>query len=355
MILVRSLAAVAFSGSVAFASAGLKPQVKIKTNVGDIVVELDGEKAPVSTLNFVRYAEDNFYDGTIFHRVMKTFMIQGGGHTMDYAEKKQGLREPILNEWQNGLKNKRGTISMARLGGQPNSATAQFFINVVDNDRLDAPQPDGAGYAVFGTVMEGMDVVDKIKDTPVSQNPKMPATGPAVPVEQVVIEDVAVVGEYDRKALEAAAAKADAGRKQAQDDAMNKVKGEVDAAKAKWEAETGKKAVITPSGLVYIDLVEGTGAAPKPTDRVEVHYTGWLTDGTKFDSSVDRGQPFTFALSGGVIRGWLEGVPTMKVGGKRKLIIPPDLGYGARGAGGKIGPNAVLVFDVELLGIKENG
>lgn len=352
-MLVRSLAVVAVSSSVAFASAGLKPQVKIKTNLGDIIVELDGEKAPVSTLNFVRYAEDNFYDGTIFHRVMKSFMIQGGGHTMDYAEKKQGLREPIVNEWQNGLKNDRGTISMARLGGQPNSATAQFFINVVDNARLDTPQADGAGYAVFGKVVEGMDVVDKIKDTPVSQNPKLPATGPAVPVEQVVIEDVTVMGEYDRKAIEAAAAKLDETRKKAQDDAMSKAKSEIDATKSKFEAETGKKAVTTPSGLAYIDMVEGTGPAPKPTDKVEVHYTGWLTNGTEFDSSVGRGKPFTFSLSGGVIQGWLEGVATMKVGGKRKLIIPPDLGYGARGAGGKIGPNAVLVFDVELLGIKE--
>ena len=110
---------------------------------------------------------------------------------------------------------------------------------------------------------------------------------------------------------------------------------------------------ITESGLGYIDLVPGTGASPKSGDRVTVHYTGYLTDGKKFDSSVDRGQPLTFVIGiGKVIRGWDEGVMTMKVGGKRKLIIPPQLGYGSRGAGSAIPPNAELVFDVELLGIK---
>lgn len=120
----------------------------------------------------------------------------------------------------------------------------------------------------------------------------------------------------------------------------------------KIEEETGTKAVTTESGLMYVDLKVGDGPTPQKTDKVEVHYTGWLLDGTKFDSSVDRGQPFAFNLTGGVIQGWLEGVATMKVGGKRKLIIPPDLGYGKRGSGSRIPPDSVLVFDVELLGIK---
>jgi FKBP-type peptidyl-prolyl cis-trans isomerase FkpA len=108
--------------------------------------------------------------------------------------------------------------------------------------------------------------------------------------------------------------------------------------------------MMTESGLKYEDLVEGAGAEARAGQQVSVHYTGWLTDGSKFDSSVDRNQPFQFALGRGmVIRGWDEGVAGMKVGGRRKLTIPPQLGYGARGAGGVIPPNATLVFEVELL------
>ena len=111
--------------------------------------------------------------------------------------------------------------------------------------------------------------------------------------------------------------------------------------------------VTTPSGLKYVDLVAGAGASPAQGQTAVVHYTGWLTDGKKFDSSVDRGQPFEFRLGQGmVIKGWDEGVATMKVGGKRKLTIPPGLGYGAQGAAGVIPPNATLVFEVELLSIK---
>jgi len=114
-----------------------------------------------------------------------------------------------------------------------------------------------------------------------------------------------------------------------------------------------KKVVTTKSGLKYEDLKEGTGAEAKKGDTVEVHYTGWLTNGKKFDSSLDRNEPFSFKLGAGmVIKGWDEGVAGMKVGGKRKLMIPPELGYGARGAGNVIPPNAELVFEVELLKIK---
>lgn len=109
----------------------------------------------------------------------------------------------------------------------------------------------------------------------------------------------------------------------------------------------------TPSGLQYEDLVPGTGASPTRGQTAVVHYTGWLTDGTKFDSSLDRGQPFSFPVGAGrVIQGWDEGVATMKVGGKRRLTIPSELGYGARGAGGVIPPNATLIFEVELLDIR---
>ncbi|MDZ8237010.1 MAG: FKBP-type peptidyl-prolyl cis-trans isomerase [Nostoc sp. ChiQUE01a] len=112
-------------------------------------------------------------------------------------------------------------------------------------------------------------------------------------------------------------------------------------------------AVTTPSGLKYVEIKEGTGATPERGQTVEVHYTGTLEDGTKFDSSRDRGQPFKFKIGvGQVIKGWDEGLSTMKVGGRRNLIIPPELGYGPRGAGGVIPPNATLLFDVELLGVK---
>ncbi len=114
-----------------------------------------------------------------------------------------------------------------------------------------------------------------------------------------------------------------------------------------------EKVITTDSGLKYVELKEGTGATPQAGQTVVVHYTGWLTNGNKFDSSVDRNKPFNFTLGRGqVIKGWDEGLSTMKVGGKRKLIIPPELGYGAAGAGGVIPPNATLLFEVELLDVK---
>jgi FKBP-type peptidyl-prolyl cis-trans isomerase len=123
--------------------------------------------------------------------------------------------------------------------------------------------------------------------------------------------------------------------------------------RAQDKGKDKSKVVTTDSGLKYEDLKEGTGEAAKKGDTVEVHYTGWLTDGKKFDSSHDRKQPFSFKLGAGrVIKGWDEGVAGMKVGGKRKLTIPPELGYGKRGAGGVIPPDATLIFEVELLKIK---
>ena len=333
------------------AAAGLHPRVKMETSLGDIVLELDGEKAPVSTLNFIRYAQDKFYDGTIFHRVMKTFMIQGGGFTPEVDEKKEGVRPGIKNEWKNGLKNNKGTISMARLGGQPDSASAQFFINVVDNGRLDQAQPDGAGYAVFGKVVEGMETVDKIKDTAVKAHPKYQG-GEVVPAEPVVIKTVTLVGEFDKAKIEASVAAGEAAEKEAEAKAKAEQETKLADVIKKAEEESKSKVVKTESGLMYVDLKVGEGETPKTSDKVDVHYTGWLVDGTKFDSSVDRGTPFTFSLSGGVIKGWLEGVATMKVGGKRKLIIPPDLAYGKQ-AKPKIPPDSTLVFDVELLGISK--
>jgi len=136
------------------------PKVQLKTSLGTIVVQLDPAKAPKTVENFLQYVKDKHYDGTIFHRVINGFMIQGGGFTPDMAQKP--TRAPIPLEAKNGLKNDEYTIAMARTGN-PHSATAQFFINVKNNDGLNAPSPDGHGYAVFGKVVQGQDVVDKIK------------------------------------------------------------------------------------------------------------------------------------------------------------------------------------------------
>lgn len=171
------------------ASFAANPVVVINTNMGDIQLELAADKAPASVANFLSYVEDKHYDGTVFHRVISNFMIQGGG--FDSNMQKKATKAAIQNEANNGLKNKRGTIAMARTG-DPHSATAQFFINVVDNDFLNfsGKNPRGWGYAVFGTVTQGLDVVDKIRAVP---------TGPAgpfrrdVPKQQVLINSVRVI------------------------------------------------------------------------------------------------------------------------------------------------------------------
>lgn len=139
--------------------------VKLETTMGDIVIELDEEKAPISAKNFIQYVEDGFYDGTIFHRIINNFMIQGGGFELNMKEKPG--RAPITNEADNGLTNDKYTVAMARTP-DPHSASSQFFINVKDNAFLNHTRktPDGWGYCVFGKVVEGQDVVDKIKAVP---------------------------------------------------------------------------------------------------------------------------------------------------------------------------------------------
>jgi cyclophilin family peptidyl-prolyl cis-trans isomerase len=158
-------------------------QVLMKTNKGDIVLELNADKAPKTVANFLRYVDEGFYDGTIFHRVIKGFMIQGGGYTPDMVKK--NTHEPIENEAKNGLKNVRGSIAMARTG-DPHSATSQFFINHVNNPNLDYPSFDGWGYAVFGKVVSGMEVVDAIAATPTGPHGPMRD----VPREPIIIQSV---------------------------------------------------------------------------------------------------------------------------------------------------------------------
>ena len=159
--------------------------ITLKTNFGDIVIELDDEKAPKTCANFRQYVEDGFYDGTIFHRVINGFMIQGGGFEPGMVEKP--TRDPIQNEAGNGLGNDIGTLAMARTM-EPHSATAQFFINVSNNGFLNHPGQDGWGYCVFGRVVEGLDVVEKIKGVDTTSR----MFHQDVPVDDVVIESARV-------------------------------------------------------------------------------------------------------------------------------------------------------------------
>lgn len=163
-------------------------KVKLTTNHGVIVLQLDAEKAPATTENFVQYVKDGHYDGTVFHRVIKGFMIQGGGYKTNFEEKP--TRAPIPLESHNGLKNLTGTIAMARTS-DPNSATAQFFINTVDNSGLDYPNPDGNGYAVFGKVVSGLDVVKKIEGVATTSRGPMQD----VPAQPVLIESASIVSK----------------------------------------------------------------------------------------------------------------------------------------------------------------
>lgn len=173
-----------FATQVAFAA----PQVEFVTTEGKIVLELNAEKAPKSAENFMRYAKEGFYNGTVFHRVIPNFMIQGGGFDTQLEQKT--TRAPIPNEAANGLQNQRGTIAMARTN-DPHSATAQFFINHKNNVMLDYPSRDGWGYAVFGKVTQGMEVVDKIAAAATGNIKGMQN----VPFKNIVIQSVNIISE----------------------------------------------------------------------------------------------------------------------------------------------------------------
>ena len=180
--LARRLFATLLISAAAIAAPALAQQVKLATSAGNIVIELDAARAPKTVDNFLRYVKAGHYNGTIFHRVIENFMIQGGGMAADGTEKP--TRAPVALESRNGLANVRGSVAMARTA-DPNSATAQFFINVKNNDFLNADQArDGNGYAVFGKVVAGMDVVDKIR---------IAATRPGdMPVEPIIIKSASV-------------------------------------------------------------------------------------------------------------------------------------------------------------------
>jgi peptidyl-prolyl cis-trans isomerase A (cyclophilin A) len=184
--------ALVLAAALTFAATGhaqtASPRVKLATTAGDIVIELDAAKAPKSVENFLQYVKDKHYDGTVFHRVIDGFMIQGGGFTADMQQKPTRAAIPL--EASNGLKNDKYTVAMARTGN-PNSATSQFFINVKNNDSLNAPNPDGYGYAVFGKVVAGTDVVDKIRGVATGNKGGMQN----VPLEAVTIKSASLLAK----------------------------------------------------------------------------------------------------------------------------------------------------------------
>jgi peptidyl-prolyl cis-trans isomerase A (cyclophilin A) len=344
--------------------------VLVDTSEGQIYLELDSVSAPVSVKNFLQYVDDGHYDDTIFHRVMSNFVVQGGGFTADMTEKP--TRPPIVCEWENGLKNKRGTLAMARTS-MPDSATCQFYINVVDNSALDRPRGNPpAAYAVFGRVAEGMDVVDKIRNVAVTNE----GAFQNVPVDTVTIfsatrvEDSARLAElresgYDARrtsgwaaALERAGKRAEAealarrvnmSEEEQFDEAMAYIRKEFEGDDS-VDLTASKK---TDSGVWYLELIEGEGDPPSAEDVAMIHYKGFLTDGTKFDDSRKDGNaaPRVFPIKN-FIPGFRDALMTMRKGGKSVFVIPGRLAYGPAGRT-NIPPNSTLVFQVDLVDYRE--
>jgi FKBP-type peptidyl-prolyl cis-trans isomerase len=306
---------------------------KINTTKGEILIQLEYEKTPLTVANFVALAEGNmknkkkdlgtpYYDGLKFHRVIADFMVQGG------CPEGSGMGDPgykFADEFHPELKHdKGGILSMANSG--PSTNGSQFFIT-----HKETPWLDGK-HTVFGHVVEGMDVVNSIAQDDIMNNITIIRKG-----ESAKLFDAPEIFTSAQADIEKA-----------------------NTEKALKAAEAVKKltqgATFTNSGLAYFMIKEGEGEQANAGKTVSVHYTGKLTDGTKFDSSYDRDSPIEFPLgSGRVIPGWDEGIALLKVGGKATFIIPPNLAYGERGAGGVIPPNATLIFEVELLEILEEG
>lgn len=303
---------------------------KFQTPKGDILVNLEFEKTPGTVGNFVALAEGNlenearpqgkpYYDGLKFHRVIPDFMIQGG------CPQGTGSGNPgyqFDDEFHPDLKHDGpGVLSMANAG--PGTNGSQFFITHVETPWLDN------NHTVFGKVVEGQDVVDAIAQGDTIDHVEIIRQGEAAEKFHAVEAFRTFEGAREKRLLEEQAAR---------------------------EAELDKLAAgfkRTDSGLRYQILQEGSGKAAQKGQTVSVHYKGQLADGTVFDSSYKRNAPIDFPLGvGQVIPGWDEGIGLLKVGDKARLVIPSDLGYGARGAGGVIPPHATLVFDVELVDVK---
>lgn len=303
---------------------------KFNTSKGEILIQLTYEQTPGTVGNFVGLAEGKqpnkvvqagkpYYDGLSFHRVIPDFMIQGG------CPSGTGTGDPgykFDDEFHPDLKhNEPGILSMANAG--PGTNGSQFFITHVATPWLDRK------HTVFGKVYQGQEVVDAIE-----QGDKIES------IEILRVGDAAA--DWDAVAAFEQFKNEGANRRE-------KARAEREAALEK-QSEGFER---TASGLRYKILESGQGPRPNRGDRVAVHYEGALMDGTMFDSSVQRGEPIEFLLGEGqVIPGWDEGIQLLTVGDKARLIIPSDLAYGSRGAGGVIPPNAPLLFDVELVGIR---
>ena len=305
---------------------------KINTTKGEILIQLEYEKTPLTVANFVGLAEGKlknnkkdigtpYYDGLKFHRVIADFMVQGG------CPDGNGTGDPgykFADEFHPDLKHdKEGVLSMANSG--PTTNGSQFFIT-----HKETPWLDGK-HSVFGHVVEGMDIVNTITQDDLINS-------------VTIIREGAAANAFDANNIFITA--------QAEIKKINSEKAKKSTQKMKILTEGATK---TESGLAYFMIKKGEGAQATQGKIVSVHYTGKLADGTKFDSSYDRNAPIEFPLGEGrVIQGWDEGISLLKVGGKATFIIPPHLAYGEKGAGGVIPPNATLIFDVELMGVKED-
>lgn len=303
---------------------------KFNTNKGSVVVKLTHDKTPGTVGNFVGLAEGNlensgrpqgkpYYDGLTFHRVISDFMIQGG------CPLGTGTGDPgykFDDEFRSDLRHDRpGVLSMANAGKGTNGS--QFFITHVPTPWLDD------NHTVFGYVTEGQDVVDAIEQGDAIVNIEILRVGEEAQKWNAIEAFRTFEGSREKRLAE---------EKRQAEERMQKLTEGFDK---------------TESGLYYKILEKGNGAKAQKGKIVSVHYTGALDNGQVFDSSYKRNQPIEFSLGvGQVISGWDEGISLLNVGDKARFVIPPHLGYGTRGAGGVIPPNAVLVFDVELKNVK---
>ena len=330
---------------------------KMETSKGELIIQFFDKEAPVTVANFVGLAQGTienkakakgvpYYDGIVFHRIIKNFMIQGGD------PQGTGIGDPgyKFDDEKNDLQHKgKGILSMANSG--PNTNGSQFFITEVATPWLDGR------HTVFGEVVKGEDVIDAIAKVEKGAQDK--------PKIDVVLEKVSVFSkgdeykDYDAAKLfnegkgkiqennKAILAKIEADKKKKEEEFAANQQKLVDDLKAGMQA--------TPSGLYYKITKTTNGVDPKAGDEVSVHYAGKLVDGSEFDSSFKRNQPIEIPIGvGQVIKGWDEGILLLKEGEAATLLIPSELGYGARGAGGVIPPNAWLIFDVELVKVNSS-